>query len=85
MGVEYARYLLPRPSSFRPSSETLLKLIEALRTERWLPSVTTRNVRHLQNLHARLEGRCSVWFNGMPAGRLSTSSERLVWPGFLSH
>ncbi|NUO47795.1 MAG: hypothetical protein HOV80_02945 [Polyangiaceae bacterium] len=55
MGVEYARYLLPRPCSFRPSSETLVQLIEALRTERWLPSAATRNVRYLRDLHGRLE------------------------------
>jgi hypothetical protein len=36
MGVEYKHYLIPRPNSFRPEPEVLLRFIERLQTEGWL-------------------------------------------------
>ena len=44
MGVEYRRYLLPRPNFFRPTPEALANLVDALRQERWIlaPSAPER-------------------------------------------
>jgi hypothetical protein len=41
MGVEYRRYLIPRPNTFRPQPNVLVELVQALRRERWLADPTS--------------------------------------------
>lgn len=36
MGIEYRRYLIPRPNTFRPRPEAALALVTALRHDGWL-------------------------------------------------
>jgi hypothetical protein len=36
MGVEYKRFLIPRPNAFLPDAATVAALVDALRRERWL-------------------------------------------------
>lgn len=36
MGVEYRRYLIPRPNTFRPASDATLSLVAALRRGGWI-------------------------------------------------
>lgn len=50
MGVEYSRYLVPSPPTFAPSSHVVVKLIESLTLNRWLPmadSPCLQSVRHM--------------------------------------
>ncbi len=62
MGVEYRRYLIPRPNSFRPTPEALERLIDSLRRERWLLSPTAPERNNLRfgmmtyYAHARTSG-----------------------------
>jgi hypothetical protein len=43
MGVEYRRYLIPKPNSFKPSPEQVAALVEALRRDRWIVNPTEPN------------------------------------------
>jgi hypothetical protein len=36
MGVEYCHYLIPRPNSFRPSSDQLAAFVDSLMNEKWI-------------------------------------------------
>ena len=68
MGVEYARYLLPRPCSFRPPANVLVRLVATLREQAWLPNRRTRNLASLRSP-----------IRGLHGGALGLAERRAAW------
>lgn len=48
MGVEYKRYLIPRPNTFRPAPDVAWALISALRNDGWLLAPDSPSLANLQ-------------------------------------
>lgn len=49
VGVEYSRYLIPKPTSTVIGSETIASLIAALASERWLPKRDSPSLKSVQH------------------------------------
>lgn len=64
MGVEYRRYLIPRPNTFRPTPKALEELVEVLRRERWLlsPSAPERASLPFQTMRYYTQARNAGFF-----------------------
>lgn len=54
MGVEYRRYLIPRPNTFRPTVETAVALVNALAQNGWILASDSPHLGQLPFKQSRL-------------------------------
>src|SRR5688500_11293045 len=48
MGVQYEHFLIPRPNSFRPSAEVVIRLLDTLGKARWIRTPESRHFERME-------------------------------------